>query len=129
MIAVDTNVVVRLFTRDDPEQFDRAEACFADADVFIPDSVLLETAWVLESVYSFDDRQIAAALRKLLGLPPDSQFGLADDFDRKSEPASDFKRVTGARTANHELICWAQVLFVEQKRGIGNPAILFCEDF
>ena len=69
MIAVDTNFVVRLFTRDDPDQFERAEACFADADVFVPDSVLLETAWVLESVYSFDDRQIAAALRKLLGMP------------------------------------------------------------
>ena len=69
LIAVDTNVVVRLFTRDDPEQFERAEACFAGADVFVPDSVLLETAWVLESVYSFDDRRIAAALRKLLGMP------------------------------------------------------------
>ena len=69
MIAVDTNVVVRLFTRDDQQQFERAGACFVEAEVFIPDSVLLETAWVLESVYSFDDRQIAAALRKLLGMP------------------------------------------------------------
>ncbi len=69
MIAVDTNIVVRLFTRDDQQQFERAEACFRDAEVLIPDSVLLETAWVLASVYSLDDRQIAAALRKLLGMP------------------------------------------------------------
>lgn len=69
MIAVDTNIVVRLLTRDDPQQFERAEGCFAEAEVFVPDSVLLETAWVLESVYSFSETQIATALRKLLGLP------------------------------------------------------------
>lgn len=69
MIAVDTNIVVRLLTRDDPQQFERAEGCFAEAEVFVPDSVLLETAWVLESVYSFSEAQIATALRKLLGLP------------------------------------------------------------
>lgn len=69
LTAVDTNVVVRLLTRDDEVQFRHAERCFSDGDVFLPDSVLLETAWVLASAYSFDEAQIATALRHLLGLP------------------------------------------------------------
>ncbi len=67
--AVDTNVVVRLLTRDHEVQFRHAERCFADGDVFLPDSVLLETVWVLDSAYSFDEARIATALRHLLGLP------------------------------------------------------------
>ena len=43
MIAVATNVVVRLLTRDDARQFQDSERCFASGEVFVPDSVLLET--------------------------------------------------------------------------------------
>ena len=45
LIAVDTNVLVRLLTGDDPAQAARAAALFAQEHVFIPKSVLLETAW------------------------------------------------------------------------------------
>lgn len=69
LIGVDTNVVVRLLTRDDPEQFQSAQRCFSEGDVFIADSVLLESAWVLGAVYSFSEARIAAALGGLLGLP------------------------------------------------------------
>lgn len=68
LTAVDTNVVVRFLTRDDAKQFQASERCFAKGEVFVPDSVLLETAWVLRGAYSFGDVQIAAALRQLLGL-------------------------------------------------------------
>lgn len=69
MIAVDTNVVVRLLTQDDPEQFHHAVKLFTAETIFLPDTVMLETEWVLRYAYDFQPTQINAAFRKLLGLP------------------------------------------------------------
>jgi len=68
MVAVDTNVVVRLLTGDDPTQAAVARALFATGPVWIPKTVLLETAWVLTSLYEFADDAVVEAFRKLLGL-------------------------------------------------------------
>ena len=68
MIAVDTNVVVRLLTKDDQTQFRKAVRLFNEEQLFIPDSVILETEWVLRFAYRFSTSNIASALRKLLGL-------------------------------------------------------------
>lgn len=70
MIAVDTNVVVRLIVADDAGQGQRAARLFTHApEIFIPKTVLLETAWVLQSAYGFPRDQVAEALRRLAGLP------------------------------------------------------------
>ena len=53
MNAVDTNVLVRLLTRDDAEQTVAAEA-FVAPGAWISQVVLVETLWVLESVYDVD---------------------------------------------------------------------------
>jgi predicted nucleic-acid-binding protein len=50
MLAVDTNVVVRYLTADDPEQFARAVAVVEGAETFVSLTVLLETEWVLRSL-------------------------------------------------------------------------------
>ena len=68
MIAVDTNVLVRLLTEDDAEQTRRAAALFRKHHVFVPETVLLETEWVLRYVYGLRPRSIDEAFRKLLGL-------------------------------------------------------------
>ena len=68
MHAVDTNVLVRLLTADEPEQTRRAAALFQREDIFIAKTVLLETAWVLQSVYDLKAPAILDALRKLAGL-------------------------------------------------------------
>jgi len=68
MTAVDTNVVVRLLTGDDPEQAAAARFVFAGDFIWIGRTVLLETAWVLESVYGFEDTAIREALTRLMGL-------------------------------------------------------------
>ena len=68
MVAVDTNVVVRILTGDDPKQAARAKKPFASGPIWISKTVLLETGWVLRSVYGFDESQIRGALTKLLGL-------------------------------------------------------------
>ena len=68
MIAVDTNVLVRFLITDDPEQSARARQLFASEQIFIPDTVVLETAWVLGYSYEMDKGTIAAGLRRLFGL-------------------------------------------------------------
>ena len=69
MVAVDTDVVVRLVTRDHPAQAARAAAIFRSGPVHIAKTVLLETAWVLGYAYDFDDGAIANVLRGVAGLP------------------------------------------------------------
>ena len=48
MRAVDTNVLVRLVTRDDPKQVRAAEAFVANG-AWVPHLVLVEAMWVLET--------------------------------------------------------------------------------
>ena len=65
MRAVDTNAVVRLVVRDDPEQVRAAEE-FAASGAWISHLVLMETAWVLDAVYERTAEQIATAVEMLL---------------------------------------------------------------
>ena len=69
MIAVDTNVVVRLLTQDDEQQYNKSLKLFQEQDIFIPDTVILETEWVLRFAYHFKPDEICQALRNLFGLP------------------------------------------------------------
>src|ERR1017187_8347592 len=67
MIAVDTNVVVRLLTEDHPEQTAAARALFAAGPIWIAKTVLLETRWVLRRLYGLDESTIRDAFTRLLG--------------------------------------------------------------
>lgn len=75
MIALDTNVLVRILVRDDEQQARAALAVLDPASgtqkipVLLLNSVLLETVWVLESVYGSTARDIGAALETLLHIP------------------------------------------------------------
>ncbi len=69
MIAVDTNVVVRLLVADDATQAARARRLFEREQVLIVETVLLETEWVLRGFYRLEHDAIARLLRGLLGLP------------------------------------------------------------
>ena len=68
MLAVDTNVVVRVVTNDDPEQSPRAIALFEQHSIFLSKTVLLETEWVLRFAYQIPRETIVSTLRKLIGL-------------------------------------------------------------
>jgi len=69
MLAVDTNVVVRLLVNDDARQGAAARRLFESDEIWIGVTVLLEAAWVLESVYELSAAGTVQALRGLLGLP------------------------------------------------------------
>jgi len=68
MLAVDTNIVVRYLTDDDPVQSARARQVLDGQAVFLATTVLLETAWVLRRFYKYTAADLVKAFRLLGGL-------------------------------------------------------------
>jgi predicted nucleic-acid-binding protein len=69
--GLDTNVLVRYLTQDDPRQSRRAAALVAEAvadgqRLFVSALVLCELVWVLRGAYSLDRSTIALALDRIL---------------------------------------------------------------
>jgi predicted nucleic-acid-binding protein len=65
MRAVDTNVLVRLMTRDDARQVAVAEAFVANG-AWVPHLAVAEATWVLAAVYDRPPQAIATAIEMLL---------------------------------------------------------------
>ena len=65
MRAVDTNVLVRLLVRDDPDQVKTAESFIAPG-AWVSHLVLAESLWVIDTVYERTTEQIVAAIERLL---------------------------------------------------------------
>ena len=65
MRSVDTNVLVRLVTRDDVKQVAAAET-YVQRGAWVPQLALAEATWVLSAVYELDARAIATAVDMLL---------------------------------------------------------------
>jgi len=65
MRAVDTNVLVRLITRDDPRQAASADT-FIEKGAWISILALTEAMWVLGTVYERSAAEIALAVEMLL---------------------------------------------------------------
>ncbi len=71
MIGVDTNVLVRYLTQDDPVQARKVDTFVATAietgdRLHVDDIVLCELVWVLRAAYRFGKPVIAAALDKVM---------------------------------------------------------------
>ncbi|MCW5734632.1 MAG: type II toxin-antitoxin system VapC family toxin [Enhydrobacter sp.] len=67
MIGLDTNVLIRHITQDDPVQSPRASALIEgrlteDEPGFISVVTLAETAWVLDRSYEYSSMEIATAI-------------------------------------------------------------------
>lgn len=69
MVAIDTNVLVRLLIGDHPAQARASEKLFAAEEIFVPDTVLLETEWVLRAAYGLARGDVCTAFRRVCGLP------------------------------------------------------------
>lgn len=65
MLAVDTNVLVRLLARDDAKQAAAADQAVAKG-AWVSHLVLAEAVWVLDAVYARTPKQLVAALDLLL---------------------------------------------------------------
>ena len=107
MRAIDTNVLVRLVTRDDEQQVAAAEA-FVEKGAWVPQLALAEATWVLSAVYDLDARAIATAVEMLLNhkdLTLEGSEVVASALERfRKRPAlgfSDCLMLEGARKAGH----------------------------
>src|SRR5262245_10788059 len=107
MRAVDTNVLVRLLTRDDAKQVAAAEL-FVERGAWVSHLVLAEATWVLTSVYDRDPADIATAVEMLLNhehLPlqdADAIAAAVQDFRRRPMLGfSDCLVLAVARKAGH----------------------------
>jgi predicted nucleic-acid-binding protein len=65
MHAVDTNLLVRFFLNDDPNQFAAACRVLASGPTYIVKTGLLEFEWVLRGVYGCSRTAIASAMEGL----------------------------------------------------------------
>ena len=106
MVAVDTNVVVRLLTEDDPGQAKRARSLFERETILVPTTVLLEAEWVLRRLYGLDVIRIVDALTALIALPNvrcehlDTVIA-ALDWTRAGLDFADALHLAGGRAAEH----------------------------
>ena len=68
MIGLDTNVLIRYLTRDDESQYRATMKLLMrkSASFFVADLVLVETDWVLSSLYDWTRDEIADAFTRLL---------------------------------------------------------------
>jgi len=69
VIALDTNLLARLVTKDDPKQARAAAELIDDGEAcFVPLTVALELEWVLRGVYELGPQKIAESFNALLGV-------------------------------------------------------------
>jgi predicted nucleic-acid-binding protein len=67
---LDTNVLIRHLTGDPPAQARRAHAFLATADeLLVPDLIVAEVVYVLESFYEVDRERVAELVRAVIGFP------------------------------------------------------------
>ena len=66
MRAIDTNIVVRLLARDDDDQLRVAENLIGSPFLVLP-TVVLESVWVLRTIYRLSRSELALKLNDLLG--------------------------------------------------------------
>lgn len=67
---LDTNVLIRHLTGDPPAQARRATAFLERADeLLLPDLIVAEVVYVLESFYEVDRQRVAELVRAIVGFP------------------------------------------------------------
>ena len=69
MRAVDTNVLLRYFSDDDPIQSPLARQVLAQGGLFVARTVVLEFEWVMRGFYRADPEDFCRAVEHLLGMP------------------------------------------------------------
>ena len=107
MRAVDTNVLVRLITRDDARQVAAAEAFIANG-AWVPHLALAEATWVLAFVYDRTPDAIATAVEMLVS----HDYLTLQDEDAVAAAVTRFRR--------RPAIGFSECLMVEVARKAGH---------
>jgi predicted nucleic-acid-binding protein len=131
MKGVDTNVLVRYITRDDPAQ-ERAASRFLESarkraePIFVNVIVLCELVWVLGRTYEYSRTEVAAVIGQLLT----TEQIVVEETDLAWLALSDFKASRGdfadclIGRKNERLGCDATVTFDGRLKGLAGFATL-----
>lgn len=101
MVGLDTNVLVRYITQDDPRQAKMAEAAIEKAvaggvKALLQPIVLCELVWVLESAYRYGKTEIVAVIEQVMRtvqfeiIEKDVVWKALEDFSEGSADFSDY---------------------------------------
>jgi predicted nucleic-acid-binding protein len=110
MRAVDTNVLVRLMTRDDVKQVAVAEA-FVAKGAWVPHLAIAEATWVLASVYDLGSEALATAVEMLL----DHEHLTIQDGEAVAAAVARFRR--------HPRVGFSDCLMLEVARKAGHTPL------
>lgn len=67
--VIDTNLIIRFLLNDNPRQADSVKLLFASLEkLLIPDMVIAEIIWVLQSVYKFSKSDTTEKVQQFLSL-------------------------------------------------------------
>jgi predicted nucleic-acid-binding protein len=96
VIGLDTNILARYLTQDDPAQSRRANAVIAEATrrgdrCAVNSIVLCELVWVLRDAYGFDRGTVVTTLEKILDT---AQF-VIEDRDQARRALADYRHGPG----------------------------------
>lgn len=119
MIAVDTNILVRLLVNDAAAQtqVDLAKALLKQTkQVYVPQIVQVEMVWVLETAYQFDKAAVLTALKHLQQSPlfvlqHKNKFDNAlATFEKQSADFSDYLILADCLENEHQLFSFDKKL-------------------
>ena len=73
-VVIDTNLLVRYLTQDDPEKAEAVESLLDKAGsgeitILVPSIVIAELVWVLESFYKLDAAAVSELVESILNTP------------------------------------------------------------
>ncbi len=110
MISVDTNILVRLLTNDDPRQAQKARAALERAAteqhrIWVSLVVVCELVWVLRRLYGYDKAHVILALTAMLkfaGLELENPRAVKRSLDQLQHSPADFSDILlGCLSAEH----------------------------
>jgi predicted nucleic acid-binding protein len=82
MLAVDTNVIVRLIAEDHPEQARAARSLLRENRLWVSKTVILETIWVLGRFFPMSViQEKLSAFVSLEGVEIEDEYAVAAAFD------------------------------------------------
>ncbi len=116
MIALDTNVLVRFITRDDPRQAAQVERFLraSNEEFFVSIPVLLELVWLLDRHFGYTRSEIAQVLRAF--------------YERKDFVFENESHVMAAVAAFESGADFADHLIVEAARAAGCSKLLTLDE-
>jgi predicted nucleic-acid-binding protein len=120
VIAVDTNVLLRFLLNDDKKQSLMACDLLAKNHWLLLGTVLLETSWVLQSVYQADRATLSAMLDTLVNLQggtlENSDMAKVPDWHREGMDIADAIHLALANAHQCEQLATFDVNFVKKAK-------------